>query len=894
MKCDVFISYKSEEYNHAKSVKVQLEKNGINCWMAPESIPGGTSYLQEIPKGIRSCRIFLLILSKASQCSDWVEKEFGFAKKLGKNVKPYMIEEFTLDDKFSFALNNVQIYYGYREETELVRMIEEIKSDIKNQSDSNENETLDVNSYIVSKTDNEHIKVLLLEEQKDNFELCSQPPNAILLGKAYEMGICVDCDFEKALYYYNAAGFYNDTKAKFFEAKLKLENNIETEKLHEQIEQVIISADAGDEDACVYLGEMYYAGKKLEQSYENAVKYWKMAELKNNAEARYSLSFCYAYGKGVPVNYMTAKMLAEKANQQEYPRAARILGHIYYEGLGCEQDLSQAIKYYKLAVERGDYYSQVNLGDLYYWSKEDYNESFIYYSLAAENGIPSGMYNLAWAYYSGKGTKKNPEKALKWFLKATENEYEKAKGMLLNAVEALEGCDDKRKVELYEKLYNLGCYDVCGRLAFAYFGYLYKGTVELDGEKAFDILEKGFEQRDEISMYFLPKVCCTVVKTNCICDRKNREYAIAKYKEAFSFWKEHPLERDNFRFVESCFLYACELSLSEKSTSYEKNFALEYIEKSLNISNRFFSGYISMLKAFAGTIDSFEQKDRYFAGELLSVLGQPYLSQVKLSDENTEDFQKDTYNNNLCVLVDACNQILDFYIAKNSFDDTSYWGKKIISLSKRIGDDNKLYRNTVEKLLKCFPENNKLGWIGEDIDLYGEQLKDVVDSCIISKKSKYYDFVRKNNGNLCTSHRLKEQYFSEQFREKGYLTVKQNNQNSLDCDVNVESFFGETIYFNKKIRLEFDVCNNNFEYFYVSLNFWSIRISDFKKIKFDEQNEKTRHCKIIFDDYVSALLQKEPDKIKLVNNVRFVSYFDCIKDSSKDGEIEISNVIIYR
>ena len=60
-------------------------------------------------------------------------------------------------------------------------------------------------------------------------------------------------------------------------------------------------------------------------------------------------------------------------------------------------------------------------------------------------------------------------------------------------------------------------------------------------------------------------------------------------------------------------------------------------------------------------------------------------------------------------------------------------------------------------------------------------------------------------------------------------------------------------------------------------------------------DEKTKHCKIVFDDYVTAvLLKKEPDKIKLVNGVGFYCYFDDLVDSTKDGEIEISNVIIYR
>ena len=46
---DIFISYKSEEYNTAKWVRDYLEKCGLSIWMAPEDIHGGGSYAEYIP-----------------------------------------------------------------------------------------------------------------------------------------------------------------------------------------------------------------------------------------------------------------------------------------------------------------------------------------------------------------------------------------------------------------------------------------------------------------------------------------------------------------------------------------------------------------------------------------------------------------------------------------------------------------------------------------------------------------------------------------------------------------------------------------------------------------------------------------------------------------------------
>ena len=59
----VFISYSSIEYNKVMEISNVLEKNGINCWMAPQSIPAGSDYGAEIPKAINTCDAFLLVLS---------------------------------------------------------------------------------------------------------------------------------------------------------------------------------------------------------------------------------------------------------------------------------------------------------------------------------------------------------------------------------------------------------------------------------------------------------------------------------------------------------------------------------------------------------------------------------------------------------------------------------------------------------------------------------------------------------------------------------------------------------------------------------------------------------------------------------------------------------------
>lgn len=104
----VFISYSSKDERYIKKMTQMLEKMGISYWIAPDMIPAGSNYAREIPKAIRDCEIFLLVLSQASQQSIWVEKEIDSAIYYRKTIVPFQIDDSVMTDMFRFYLNNVQ------------------------------------------------------------------------------------------------------------------------------------------------------------------------------------------------------------------------------------------------------------------------------------------------------------------------------------------------------------------------------------------------------------------------------------------------------------------------------------------------------------------------------------------------------------------------------------------------------------------------------------------------------------------------------------------------------------------------------------------------------------------------------------------------------------------
>ena len=120
---NVFISYSSEEYNEASTIRSILTANGISCWMAPESIPFGSNYAREIPKAIAECKVFLLILSKKSQKSRWVALELDRAMNESKLIYPLQIEDCAIVDPFNFMLSQTQRYNAYTEKMNAMKRL---------------------------------------------------------------------------------------------------------------------------------------------------------------------------------------------------------------------------------------------------------------------------------------------------------------------------------------------------------------------------------------------------------------------------------------------------------------------------------------------------------------------------------------------------------------------------------------------------------------------------------------------------------------------------------------------------------------------------------------------------------------------------------------------------
>jgi hypothetical protein len=70
-----FISYSSKDDKFARRLHADLQDKGVRCWFAPHDVKIGAKILDTVDEAIRLRNKVVLILSRASVASEWVEIE---------------------------------------------------------------------------------------------------------------------------------------------------------------------------------------------------------------------------------------------------------------------------------------------------------------------------------------------------------------------------------------------------------------------------------------------------------------------------------------------------------------------------------------------------------------------------------------------------------------------------------------------------------------------------------------------------------------------------------------------------------------------------------------------------------------------------------------------------
>lgn len=129
----VFLSYSRRDAELVNRIYRDLLAQGIQVWMDRNAIEAGSLWRTSIVDGIKGCRVFLLIVSAASQQSRNVAKEVSLAESNGKPIVPLKIDDTPILADFGYSLAGIQFvdmnHKGYKDSLlEILNAIQRLAS----------------------------------------------------------------------------------------------------------------------------------------------------------------------------------------------------------------------------------------------------------------------------------------------------------------------------------------------------------------------------------------------------------------------------------------------------------------------------------------------------------------------------------------------------------------------------------------------------------------------------------------------------------------------------------------------------------------------------------------------------------------------------------------------
>jgi TPR repeat protein len=136
-------------------------------------------------------------------------------------------------------------------------------------------------------------------------------------------------------------------------------------QISDDVRNVMRAAKQGDKEAQLILGALYEDGEGgLEQSYEEAMKWYELSANQGFAKAQYNIGLLYEDGKGTNQDYYEAAQWYKRAANNGFSEAQNNLGVLYIMGKGVMQDKNKAELMFRRAAEQGNKNAERNLSML--------------------------------------------------------------------------------------------------------------------------------------------------------------------------------------------------------------------------------------------------------------------------------------------------------------------------------------------------------------------------------------------------------------------------------------------------------------------------------------------------------------------------------------------------
>lgn len=409
---DIFISYSRWNLDKVKAIKEDIEKaTGVDCWMDLNAIESGSSqFTQDIVDGINGCRVFLFMLSKESQVSEFALRELNLAVKKAKTDKQKHVVIVNLDgcemtDEFYliYGLSDLIMWKDKPQRDKLIR-------DLMRWLDINDR-TFTLSATIPTKSKATK-KIVILTTIIVFVTL-------LVSGIYWQMRPSASSLYQQGIALYN-----KDEDDKAFPILLK-------------------SAELGYDSAQYAIGEMYYLGHGTNENDSEAMKWYRLAaeqghglaqyEVAENiykevlyggdgtleeairlfeaaaaqgvAGAQFQLALLYNQGLDVERDSIKSFNFCQQAAMQGHAKAQLLLGDYFLTGNGTEKNVAQAIILYKASAEQGNDVAQNKIGDYYtgyYDGTINEEEALVWYTKSAKQGNVDALYNIGNIYEKNK------------------------------------------------------------------------------------------------------------------------------------------------------------------------------------------------------------------------------------------------------------------------------------------------------------------------------------------------------------------------------------------------------------------------------------------------------------------------------------------------------------
>ena len=161
------------------------------------------------------------------------------------------------------------------------------------------------------------------------------------------------------------------------------------------------------------------------ESYTEAVSWFKKAADLGNANAQFLLAVCYISGKGVTKSDSQAVNWFKRSAEQGHMDSQRELGRCYLLGNGVSKNTEQAILWCEKAANQGDVEAESMLGAIFY-KNGNYEKAIPWLEKATDHGVYQAQSILGYCYFEGKGVPVDFNKAYRYLKTAAEHGDETA------------------------------------------------------------------------------------------------------------------------------------------------------------------------------------------------------------------------------------------------------------------------------------------------------------------------------------------------------------------------------------------------------------------------------------------------------------------------------------